>query len=119
MKFSPSNRSSLFTTIAFMSTAIMGTAASQPSFADDLRNIKNPATTPAAAPSGTPGAAADADVDSEAERVNVDTIKEKYWARGDQSELGVVQNRAYTKAHKWEFGLFRCDRFDRSFSLGL
>lgn len=49
------------------------------------------------------GAAAGMD---DAEKVNVDSIKEKYWARGDQSELGVVQNRAYTKAHKWELGVF-------------
>lgn len=41
-----------------------------------------------------------------AERVNVDRIKEKYWARGDESELGVVQNRLYSKERKFELGLF-------------
>lgn len=42
---------------------------------------------------------------SGAERVNVENIKEKYWARGDETELGVVQNRTYSKAHKWELGV--------------
>jgi len=39
------------------------------------------------------------------EQVNVDAIREKYYARGDENELGVVQNRAYSKAHKFEFGV--------------
>ncbi len=42
----------------------------------------------------------------DAERVNVDRIKEKYWARGDESEIGVVQNRLYSKSRKIELGLF-------------
>lgn len=41
-----------------------------------------------------------------AEEVDVNTIKEKYWARGDESELGVVQNRLYSKAKRFEFSLF-------------
>ena len=44
--------------------------------------------------------------ESDKERVNVDSVKEKYWARGDQTELGVVQNRTYTKAKKFELGVF-------------
>ena len=36
------------------------------------------------------------------EQVNLDSIKEKYWARGDETELGVVQNRAYSKKGKVE-----------------
>lgn len=40
-----------------------------------------------------------------AERVNVDSIKEKYWARGNEAELGVVQNRIYTKAKLFELGV--------------
>ncbi len=43
---------------------------------------------------------------ADSDRVDVDAIKEKYWARGDQSELGVVQNRLYTKAEKVEVGAF-------------
>src|SRR5262245_10788021 len=39
------------------------------------------------------------------ERVNVENIKQKYWARGDESELGVVQNRLYSKANKLELSL--------------
>jgi len=31
------------------------------------------------------------------EQVDVEAVKKKYWARGDESELGVVQNRLYTK----------------------
>lgn len=34
----------------------------------------------------------------------VDSIKEKYWARGDESQMGVVQNRTYTKARKFHLG---------------
>jgi outer membrane beta-barrel protein len=36
-----------------------------------------------------------------AEEVNVESIKQKYWARGDESELGVVQNRMYSKERKF------------------
>jgi outer membrane beta-barrel protein len=42
--------------------------------------------------------------DKQSDKVQVEAIKEKYWARGDESELGVVQNRLYTKAGKLEFG---------------
>jgi outer membrane beta-barrel protein len=41
----------------------------------------------------------------QAERVDVDNIKEKYWARGEEAELGVVQNRLYSKTNKIELGL--------------
>ncbi len=40
------------------------------------------------------------------DKVNVDAIKEKYWAKGDEIEMGVVQNRTYTKARKFELGIF-------------
>jgi outer membrane beta-barrel protein len=46
------------------------------------------------------------DPNAQAERVNVESIKERYWARGDENELGVVQNRTYTKAGKFELGVF-------------
>lgn len=42
---------------------------------------------------------------SEGEQVNVDAIKEKYWARGNETELGVVQNRTYSKKGRFEVGL--------------
>ena len=38
--------------------------------------------------------------------LNVEKIKEKYWAQGEESELGVVQNRLYSKERKFEFGAF-------------
>ena len=57
---------------------------------------------PAFGASGKAGAASS----DENEKVHVDAIKERYWARGDDSELGVVQNRIYTKAGKLEFGAF-------------
>lgn len=40
------------------------------------------------------------------EKINVDKLKEKYWAKGEESELRVVQNRRYSKEYKFEFGLF-------------
>jgi outer membrane beta-barrel protein len=58
---------------------------------------KTPAQNPA------PAAAVN---DGGAEKVNVENIKEKYWARGDESEMGVVQNRTYSKDRKWELGVF-------------
>lgn len=42
---------------------------------------------------------------TEFEQVNVDQIKEKYWARGNETELGVVQNRTFSKKGKVEFSL--------------
>lgn len=49
------------------------------------------------------------------EQVDVEAVKKKYWARGDESELGVVQNRLYTKESKFEFsalgGLVSSDPF--------
>jgi outer membrane beta-barrel protein len=59
---------------------------------------------PEAAPSAADAKAASAS--DESEKVNVENIKEKYWARGDESELGVVQNRLYSKQQKWELGVF-------------
>jgi outer membrane beta-barrel protein len=43
---------------------------------------------------------------SQPENADVGAIKEKYWARGDENELGVVQNRLYSKSHKVELGFF-------------
>lgn len=51
------------------------------------------------------GSAAAPQATDAAERVNVEKIKEKYWARGDSTELGVVQNRLYSKAKRVEFSL--------------
>jgi outer membrane beta-barrel protein len=43
--------------------------------------------------------------EADGEQVNVQGIKERYWARGNEAELGVVQNRTYSKTHKLELGL--------------
>jgi outer membrane beta-barrel protein len=81
----------------------------------------------AAQPTPTPTATAAAVTPSandttNAERVNTDAIKEKYWARGDESEIGVVQNRLYSKAGKIEFqiigGLINSDPFVSTYNLG-
>src|SRR5690242_309182 len=40
------------------------------------------------------------------EKIQVDKLKERYWAKGEDSELRVVQNRLYSKAQKFEMGLF-------------
>lgn len=39
-------------------------------------------------------------------RLDVDKLKQKYWANGEGSELQVVQNRLYTKENKFEIGAF-------------
>lgn len=39
------------------------------------------------------------------EEVDVEGIKKKYWATGDESELGVVQNRLYSKARRFNLGV--------------
>lgn len=61
---------------------------------------------PASAPSAPATPAAPAAPSSDGERVNVESIKEKYWARGDESEIGVVQNRLYSKNGKFDIGLY-------------
>lgn len=57
-------------------------------------------------PSALAAGAASSATPLDNEKRQVETIKEKYWARGDESELGVVQNRLYTKAGKVEVGFF-------------
>lgn len=39
------------------------------------------------------------------EKVDVDMIKRKYWARGKTAEMGVVQNRLYSKKQRFHLGL--------------
>jgi outer membrane beta-barrel protein len=46
------------------------------------------------------------DVRNDEERIDVKSLKEKYWAKGEETELRVVQNRAYTRSGKLELGLF-------------
>lgn len=42
----------------------------------------------------------------QAEDVDVNKIKQRYWSRGDESDMGVVQNRLYSKAGKFEISGF-------------
>jgi outer membrane beta-barrel protein len=52
------------------------------------------------APGGT---AAPAQPGEQAEEVEVEDIKKKYWAMGNKYEMGVVQDRLYPKRHRFEF----------------
>lgn len=87
---------------AFALIALSGFSGLSPALAADTRASTKPAA-PVAGPQ--PGSSEDIGGGA-AERVNVENIKEKYWARGDESELGVVQNRQYTKARKFDLGVF-------------
>ena len=66
--------------------------------------LASPSAWGADAPKGQPAPAA-SEPTLEGSVVNVDQIKEKYWARGDENEMGVVQNRAYSKARKFTLGV--------------
>ena len=76
----------------------------------------------AAKAEATPVSAADEEAGA-AERVNVDKIKEKYWARGEESEISVVQNRTYSNAGKIEVvgftGVSASDPFLSTYPLGV
>lgn len=64
----------------------------------------SPSSTSSPSSSSTSSSSTSSGMDA-AEKVNVESIKEKYWARGDEAEMGVVQNRLYTKAGKFEVGV--------------
>ncbi len=38
------------------------------------------------------------------EKVDVEKLQEKYWAQGKEAEMGVVQNRRYSKAKRFDLG---------------
>ncbi len=56
------------------------------------------------------------------ERLNVEGIKQKYWAQGDDTQMSVVQNRTYSKAGKIALGVnignFNVDPFLNVKSVG-
>jgi len=56
-------------------------------------------------PSSAPAQPAADQAAADAEQLDVDAIKKKYWATGDESSIGVVQNRLYSKAGKFQLGL--------------
>jgi outer membrane beta-barrel protein len=50
--------------------------------------------------------AEDSAPDGKGEKLDTNALKNKYWARGDSTQLGVVQNRTYSKARKFALGMF-------------
>ncbi len=40
------------------------------------------------------------------EKVDVNNIKDRYWTKGKSAEVGVVQNRKFSKSNKFQFGVF-------------
>lgn len=59
----------------------------------------------AAEPPASPVSATAAPNAEEGEQVDVSKITEKYWAQGKETELGVVQNRKFTSANRFELEL--------------
>lgn len=43
---------------------------------------------------------------AEPQKINVDSLQQKYWDRGEETELRVVQNRLFPKAGRLEMGAF-------------
>lgn len=81
---------------------LAGTSAHAESLAKTPPKTRKAASEEAAAkPEG-----ADGKQDSAAEEVDVSKIKEKYWARGNEAEMGVVQNRMFQKRRRIELGVF-------------
>lgn len=68
--------------------------ASAPVFAETPAKTPPPSDKPS--PSPAPEGPEEADVTK---------IKEKYWARGEESSMSVVQNRLFSKEKKFELGL--------------
>lgn len=65
---------------------------------------------PKAAPTPPTNATAE-----ENETVDVNAVKEKYWASGEEKDLGVVQNRTYKKAGRFQIGLLAGKTFGDPF----
>lgn len=53
----------------------------------------------------SPAAPAAESTPADAESVEVSSIKEKYWALGDGTEMGVIQNRIFSKTKKFQLGI--------------
>lgn len=62
-------------------------------------------------------------VAAEPQKVDVEGIREKYWAQGKESQVGVVQNRIYSKEKKFHLGVYggltSSDPFLNTRNLGL
>ncbi len=72
--------------------------------AEKASPAKSPAPAKSAAPVKSPVPVRVSPATS-AEEADVQKIREKYWARGNESEMGVVQNRLYPKRHRFELGI--------------
>jgi len=59
----------------------------------------------ASAESPTPAQSASAPPKESAEVVDLSAVRERYWSRGEESEISVVQNRQYKKAQRFDLGL--------------
>ncbi|MBS1957874.1 MAG: outer membrane beta-barrel domain-containing protein [Bdellovibrionales bacterium] len=92
--------------IALLPVSILVLMLCQNAFgADKKKKVAAPAPVAAAtAPTRDAAAAAAANEKAaeEGESVDVSKITEKYWAQGKETELGVVQNRKYTSAGRFE-----------------
>jgi|GEM_PF-1050061 len=75
--------------------------------ADNLPASPPPFTTPASAPSASPPAAApNSTTGAPSQKLNVEGLRQKYYAKGVDTEFRVVQNRLYSKAGKISLGVF-------------
>ena len=54
----------------------------------------SPSASPSASPTAIP------------ESVDVHRVSEKYWAQGEESQLGIIQNRTYTRGNRMSLDLF-------------
>lgn len=52
-----------------------------------------------------PAVGGSADPNQAGEMLEVEKVKEKYWAQGQDSKMGVVQNRLFSKEHKFALGI--------------
>jgi outer membrane beta-barrel protein len=76
-----------------------------------------------AAPQGAPSSNPTSASSNSAEQLQVENLTNNYWNQVAEVEVGVVQNRVYTKKHKIEFelfgGFFLGDPFVNSYPYGL
>lgn len=108
---------------------LLSMAAGLPSSAGAAETVPTP--TPSEKPQATatqataPGTAAPSTgtPSPHGEEADIEKIKEKYWARGNEAEMGVVQNRLYPKVHRVEVsltgGALSGDPFLSTYTLGL
>src|SRR5665213_1189165 len=81
--------------------AVLAVAVGGNAFADSKKPAQNsPVNTPAAsAPDSSKAGAAAKPAD---EKVDISDLENKYWAPKD-TDFSVVQNRTYSKEHRWFF----------------